>query len=1549
MFESTDWFCGKNGSVMTTILQGNTSRINDPCFVDGYYLIVSAVFASLPLVVLLLLYSNSTLRNFNRVFIVRYPWHCARWMLGLVICHTQSASIMEGILTDVSTGANTSPEPHFYLPQTLALITVIVVLSYYHHMEVWNLWPMVFLPLTYWIMALSSEILRYLNIHEDPDAANYSMRWLLCLVNLIVYLMLVVIEIYTTLYLLLCPSGRPSDIGPIDLKRQGKNVKFVQGHTNFLSGILFWWMNDIVKLGTKRSLYPDDFGDLPRSLTAGPNATQFYKQMYDSDEKNMVTTQPSILRAYRSIYGIEFVESAFAKGISDALSFIPALAVGGMVDYVISNNENADIVKPRNTMEYITISDFLANGFVLLIISTLSVVIRGFFLQYSNYILFQQTIKIKGSLQCIIYDKSLRLSTTSLPESSCGVGEIANRVFVDTDNIQAMFTFIHNVWSIPVQVALSLMFLYMKMGVSALIGASIMLVIFPIQMALARISVFFQKRAMARSDERLRAINEVVQGMKLVKLLGWENLFYKIITKSRNLQVYMLRRQAAIASIVIPLGFVSPSFIALLSFSIYSLVEGMTLTPDVAFTVIPLIQNLIAPLLLLQPTINQVVGGIVSTRRIETFLASPEIEKNDVGRTNTDTFSTLVKNDILINEGNRMDEPEYKVVDHENTSFGQEAVAGSSYGSLNVGAGTRTLPEKVRATLPDDIVLRVTNGSFQWDVNSTEPILSDINIEIPRSRLTIIVGEVGSGKSSLLSAMLGEMYTTEGSVMWNTPYSSIAYSSQEAWLRNASLRDNIIFDSEYDSARYQQVIAACALLPDIQILPAGSMTEIGEKGINLSGGQRQRISVARSLYNDNQVVLLDDPMSALDVHVGAHVFENGIKKWLIGNKRTVILVTHQLQYLPFADQIIVMKNGRIQLQGTFEEVASHDKILYENWKKTMKEISETETEDEEDNKTKQERRKLKIQLKMSKSRQIVQKSTGTLATEDTDLGMTEFRDVAKSGLIEEEERNTGSVDKGLYLYYARMVGYAVTVFCLLAFVLETFLTIYSNVWLSLYTEKSVDAANKTQVFKAFIKNYRKVWIFFSFYRFFDTTPTGRILNRFSSDMQVLDQKMLNMLPFHIRTAMLVIGGLIVNAIVSYIFVIPIIPIALAYYFLLKYYLSASRDSKRIESITRSPVYSHFGETINGLDSVRAFQEQVPFLQRLVEKIDHNSTILLYQQVLTLWLSVRLSAVGSLIILSSGIATLIPGSLGYLDASLVGLAITYAISMSTFLSVIVQRMAQIETMMNAMERSQRWTSLDNEPQEGIVLPPSYWPHNGEISFDSMCVRYAPGLDTVLDDVNIDIKPGQKVGICGRTGSGKSSLTLALFRIIDTFRGKILIDGIDIAHIPLNSLRKRLAIIPQDPVLFTGTIRFNLDPDSFHSDKELWEALEIAQMKKVVADLGSGLDSPVFEGGENFSVGQRQLFCLARAFLIKTKVLVMDEATASIDVKTDAVLQEVVRRVFKDRTVLTIAHRVSTILDSDVIVVLSDGKVIEYDSPDRLLQRNSVFASLVKSNK
>ncbi|XP_071961323.1 ATP-binding cassette sub-family C member 9-like [Antedon mediterranea] len=1593
-------FCQSNFTSQLTAYQWtlNGSIVNDVCFVDGFYLLVAVVFAISVLLILLIAYCCTSLGQFNRSYIVRYPFHCARWLLGASLCLSQFASIGEGILTALVYRSDMTHEAHLYLPQTIAFITVFLMLCYYHHMEVWNVWPMVVLPLLYWMIAFVSEVLRLTNIQHDPNADQTSMRWLISVVNVSFYGLLVVIEIITTLDLNLlqmcCSVGSLRDEIPIDIDREGKNVKFLQGHTNLLSGIMFWWLNDFVKLGANTHLSPEDFGYLPRTMTAGPNAIRFYENLYAEHDKGELS-EPSIKRAYKKIYGSEFMTSAIAKALSDACGFIPALSVGGMVNYVNTIHQQND-----EHVEFISISDYFSNGFVLLALSTIAIILKGIFLQYSNYILWRQNIELKGALQkntiydnlhfitifffqSIIYDKSLRLSTAASADESAGMGDIANRVFVDTDGVQRMMTYIHNVWSIPYQVILALIFLYLEMGISALIGASLMILIFPCQVSLARCSVHFQKMSMVRSDDRLKSINEVVQGMKLVKLLGWEDLFYTLISKSRDLQIYLLRKQATIASIIMPLGIGSPAFIALLSFVFYTLVEDEILTAEIAFTAIPLIQNLSAPLLLLQPTVNQVVSGFVSIKRIEDFLKSSEIDKTDIGRTNVDSFSTMVKNEVLLNESNCLDPIDCLIVsDKEYTSFGKPS-KGNRYGTFSKKIVTNTY-SKPLPFIPDDIVVKVSNGYFVWDNDSIEHTLKDINLEIPKNRLTIIVGQVGSGKSSLLSAMMGEMFTSQGSVTWNTPHSSISYGTQSAWLRNATVRDNIVFNNEYDLSRYQQVISSCSLLPDIQILPAGDMTEIGEKGINLSGGQRQRISVARTMYSSNDVVILDDPMSALDVHVGAQVFENGIKRWLLGNKRTVILVTHQLQYLPFADQIIVMKNGRIQLQGTFEEVASQDKMLYENWKKTMKEISETETDDDEDSKTKQERRKLKIQLTRSKNKQMAEASSSSRSKDE--FSMLDLVDTSRSGLISQEDRDKGAVRYGLYLFYVRMVGYLLATISSLSFIIEVSLSVTSNFWLSLYTDTTSNYNNATQEqmdsdlnhflsgYASFIlgsttmtfvstilimngllsaanKIHRKMLksILHAFMRFFDTTPGGRILNRFSSDVQVLDQQMLILIPFLLRTGLIVVGGLIVNSIVSWYFLLAVVPIAVLYYFLLKYYLSSSRDSKRIEAVTRSPVYSYFGETINGLTSVRAFQQQIPFFQALVNKIDHNSVVLLFQQFLTLWLSVRLSLIGSLIILCSGLATLIPAAFGSIDSSSVGLAITYAILMSNILSIIVQRMAEVETTMNAIERSYQWTVLTTEPLDGTLDPPSYWPHYGNVTFDSTCVRYAAGLDTVLDNVSIDITPGQKVGICGRTGSGKSSLTLALFRIIDTFRGRILIDGVDIAHVPLNTLRKRLAIIPQDPVLFSGTIRFNLDPDGIHSDRELWEALEIAQLKRIVAELGTGLDSPVFEGGENFSVGQRQLFCLARAFLIRTKVLVMDEATASIDQRTDAVLQEVVRRVFKDRTVLTIAHRVATILDSDVIVVLSDGKVIEYDSPDRLLQRNSVFASLVKSNK
>ncbi|XP_072039246.1 ATP-binding cassette sub-family C member 9-like [Amphiura filiformis] len=883
--------------------------------------------------------------------------------------------------------------------------------------------------------------------------------------------------------------------------------------------------------------------------------------------------------------------------------------------------------------------------------------------------------------------------------------------------------------------------------------------------------------------------------------------------------------------------------------------------------------------------------------------------------------------------------------------------------------------ETVTGTQDDtnQTAIKICTGNFTWDSKSTHPIIQNIDIDIKAGSLIMIVGAVGSGKSSLLSAIIGEMMSLNGKIDVKSKhgkYNGVAYSAQTAWIVNASLKDNILFGKPYEETRYTQVIAACALQPDIDILPAGDLTEIGEKGINLSGGQKQRVSVARAMYSDKDIVLLDDPLSALDIHVGSHLFKEGIMG-LIRNNKTVVLVTHHLQFLQYADDILVMENGTIIHNGTFEDICASDPNLFANWK--MPTVESEMSGPESDNK---------------EERNALMKQVGqTDLVGDGDKEGNQNQELSTGQLIKAEEREKGAVSYRVYKYFLMSMGWRIITLVLCLRVIQEIVSLSRIFWLANWAEAGDFSANITTNLTREVDNRYYIagygWltlatvvttamfvfcgvyamymaarnihfdmirnIFGSPLRFFDTTPGGRILNRLSSDTQIVDFKLLVTL---ISVLYFVVGlllGLIAIVIVQPIFLLEIVPVIIGFVFVERYFIASSRELRRLDSITKSPVFAHFSETLGGLPTIRAYKAQNRLFVELLKRIDTNNTAYLHLSACNGWVGTMLTFLAILIKIMASFTAVILAERSELSSSYVGLVLAFAFSVPYLLRELVKFSAEIEIQMNAVERIHHYTELPNETKEGKE-PPLSWPQKGEIKIEDIHARYAASLPCILKSVNLNIKPGEKIGVCGRTGSGKSSLTLALLRMIDTYKGRIVIDGEDIAELPLRTLRRRLSIIAQEPILFTGTIRDNIDPEGVKSDTELWDALEMAQLKGVVTELDEGLDYEVSEGGENFSVGQRQLFCFVRAFLRNSRILIMDEATASIDYDTELILQELVKSHFVDKTVITIAHRVSTILKSDSVVVLSEGEIVEHDTPANLLANQStIFASLVQANQ
>lgn len=826
---------------------------------------------------------------------------------------------------------------------------------------------------------------------------------------------------------------------------------------------------------------------------------------------------------------------------------------------------------------------------------------------------------------------------------------------------------------------------------------------------------------------------------------------------------------------------------------------------------------------------------------------------------------------------------------------------------------------------------------------------------------------------------------------------SVAYAAQKSWLLNATVEDNITFGSPFNKQRYKTVIDTCSLQLDIDLLPFGDQTEIGERGINLSGGQRQRICVARALYQNTNIVFLDDPFSALDIHLSDHLMQEGILKFLQDDKRTVVLVTHKLQYLIHADWIIAMKDGTVLREGTLKDIQTHDVELYDHWKTLMNRQDQgLEKDIQQDSQTTLERKTLRRAFYSREAKNQVD-------DEDEEEEEEEEEDDNMSTTTNRRSK----IPWRVCWCYMSSGGFFMVFLMVSSKLLKHSVIVAIDCWLASWTSSKnqstgADMSNGTSLATVISSNatlptpgalenkdyYLPVFIVLCAagitlclltsltveflglsaatnlhhnllnkiihapIRFFDITPLGQILNRFSADTNIIDQHIPPTLESLTRSTLLCLSAIGVISFITPSFLISLVPLAVAFYFIQKYFRVASKDLQDLDDSTQLPLLCHFSETAEGLTTIRAFRHEARFKQRMLELTDTNNTAYLFLSAANRWLEVRTDYLGAVIVLTAAV-TLIWTTKSPSTGGLVGLGLTYALTVTNYLNWVVRNLADLEVQMAAVKKVNSFLGTESENYEGSMdasQVPENWPQDGEIKIQDLCVRYDPMLKPVLKHVNAYIKPGQKVGICGRTGSGKSSLSLAFFNMVDIFEGKIVIDGIDICKLPLQTLRSRLSIILQDPVLFSGSIRFNLDPERMCTDDRLWEALEIAQLKNMVKALPGGIDAVVTEGGENFSVGQRQLFCLARAFVRKSSILIMDEATASIDMATENILQKVVMTAFADRTVVTIAHLVSSILDAEQVLVFSSGILVENDSgPNLLAQEESLFSVLVRTHK
>ncbi|KAJ3100040.1 Multidrug resistance-associated protein 9 [Phlyctochytrium planicorne] len=1089
---------------------------------------------------------------------------------------------------------------------------------------------------------------------------------------------------------------------------------------------------------------------------------------------------------------------------------------------------------------------------------------------------------------------------------------------------------------------------YLKYGGVA--GVGFMLLVAFSQQWIMRKIYQFEALSLKSTDSRVRLATEMISGMKVIKLFAWEDSFLERINEVRTLEMSRQFKLTILSSIFYGLTFVIPSLVAVVSFSVYSAIPGNTLSAEIVFPALALIGLLRVPIMELPSIIVFALEMTVSLGRIARFLAAPELDIHaSAAEMVADSTSAIYIDNATFLWKEWTGPSDAK---DGKKSPSQDNKKGDSKDKETDSDKKKLMPSESAETLVDN---EDTSKLAENSETNSSFGLNDITISLVRGRINAVVGPVGAGKSSLLQAILGEMPKIKGNVSIG---GTIAYSPQQGWLLNTSLKDNILFGSPLDEQRYKLALWACALDKDIVQFPDGDQTEVGERGVTLSGGQAARVNLARSLYSTADILFLDDPLAAVDAHVGKHIFDNGICGPL-RQGRTIVLVTHQLHVLPnvgilnniveLVDHVFYLEKGRIVEHGTYSSLIGSTG----GFSKLMAEYGGV-SEDTADRKDPKE---------------LEQQDEAPL---DAEKDKTEVE--APKALMVQEEREQGAVRLHHYrIYFAATGGLLLWISVTVWILILQGVRVLNDYWLVFWSNDQFQLQNAQYilfytllgVIQGIGATVLAVVVSFAGFRgsrvlhqkaihrvahapmsFFETNPMGRIVNRFSSDMAEVDRWLIVI----VRGAMITFASVIstivlIGYVVPLVFVV-VVPTVPLYYYVQKFYRNASREMKRLESVGRSPLFSQFSEALQGLPTIRAFKSAERFIQRNQALINIANRPSIMRYYVGIWVAFRMEffvAVICFAVAAFGIAFKV-------SPALLGLAIGYTLSLTQTLNSALRLMSETEGRMNCVERLNYYgNEIPNEaPMDlpGGKQQPVTWPEHGAMELKSVDLRYRPELPLVLKGISVSIKPGEKIGIVGRTGAGKSSVISAIYRLVELSGGSIHIDGVDISRIGLRDLRTKLSIIPQMPILFEGTIRSNMDHTGKKSDTELWEVLEAANLKDYVSSLENKLDSKVQENGENLSVGQRQLLCLARAMLVHPKILLIDEATASVDIKTDTSIQKALRESFRSSTIVTVAHRLITIIDYDRILVLKNGEVAEFDSPKNLLEtEGGIFSDLV----
>ncbi|KAH1098146.1 hypothetical protein J1N35_015067 [Gossypium stocksii] len=1097
-------------------------------------------------------------------------------------------------------------------------------------------------------------------------------------------------------------------------------------------------------------------------------------------------------------------------------------------------------------------------------------------------------IRVRAALTVLIYKESL--STKFVCYSN---GKITNLINVDAERIGDFFWYIHGVWLLPIQVLLALVILYRNMGAApsfAAIFATILVMVS--NTPLASRQKRLHSKIMEAKDARTKATSETLKSMRVLKLHSWEPTFLKKLLQLRETERNWLKKYLYTSSAVAFLFWASPTLVSVITFGVCILVKT-PLTSGTVLSALATFRILQEPIYNLPELISMIVQTKVSYDRIQEFLGE-EVQRKFIS-------------------------------DH-----GAKA---------------------------SNVAIEIEPGEYAWETDSKDIKKPTIKItdklKILEGYKIAVCGSVGSGKSSLLCSILSEIPRISGAAI--NVYGKKAYVPQRAWVQTGSIRENILFGKDMKKAFYEDVLEACALNQDIEMWDNKDTSVVGERGMNLSGGQKQRVQLARAVYSDSDIYILDDPFSAVDAHTGTHLFKKCLKGLL--SRKTVIYATHQLEFLDAADIVLVMKEGLIVQSGKYEElIVDSNGELVRQMNAHRKSLDQVNQPQEDDS--------LTGGLCQISQAEVIEEKHGEPNCNDK---------LFES--CQEEETETGRVKWSVYsTFVAAAYKGALVPVIVLCQVLFQGLQLGSNYWIAWATEENRNVSRE-QLIGIFIllsggssifilgravllatiavETARRLFlgmitsVFRAPISFFDSNPSSRILNRSSTDQSTLDTD----IPYRLAGlafALIQLFSIIIlmSHVAWQIFLLFLAILSISFWYQ-NYYITTARELARMVGIRKAPILHHFSESITGATTIRCFGQEDSFMEKNLSLIDDYSRVAFHNSSTMEWLCVRINFLFNFVFfLVLVILVSLPRSA--IDPSLAGLAATYGLNLNVLQAWVIWNLCNVENKMISVERVLQFSNIPSEAPLVIedCRPKPDWPTKGTIELENLQVQYKPTLPVVLKGITCTFPGEKKIGVVGRTGSGKSTLIQALFRVVEPSGGRIIIDGVDISTIGLQDLRSRLGIIPQDPTLFQGTIRTNLDPLQQHTDQEIWEVLNKCHLVDIVRRDQRLLDAPVAEDGENWSVGQRQLVCLARVLLKKRRILVLDEATASIDTATDNVIQETIRKETCRCTVITVAHRIPTVIDNDLVLVLDKGMIVEYDKPKILLEdKSSWFSKLV----